>query len=51
MKHRMLYLVIGIPVAAILMGIINLYIAMSNPDPGVDLDGRPLSKTSHRNPE
>jgi hypothetical protein len=43
-----LYLVIAIPCAAILMGVISLYIAFSQPDPGVQPDGVPMSKTSWR---
>jgi hypothetical protein len=46
MKRGMLYLVFGIPAAAVLMGAIALYLALSNPDPPVAFDGRPLSKTS-----
>jgi len=48
MKRGVLWLVIGIPLAAVLMGVVSLYFALSNPDPGVVLDGRPLSKTSYR---
>jgi hypothetical protein len=44
--NRILYLVIGIPAAAVVMGIITLVIAFSNADPGVERDGPPLSKTS-----
>jgi len=51
MKHKMLWLIIGIPLAAIVMSSISLYVALSNPDPGVELDARPLSKTSHRDQE
>lgn len=51
MKRGVLWLVIGIPAAAVLMGAVTIWIAMSNPDPGVELDARPLSKTSYRNPE
>lgn len=46
MKRGVLYLVIGIPLAAVLMGVVTLYVAFSNPDPGVQQDGVPLSKTS-----
>lgn len=46
MKNRILYLVIGIPAAAVLMGIVTLYLAFSNPDPGVPMDQPALSKTS-----
>jgi hypothetical protein len=47
-KRGILWLVIGIPATAVVMGIVTLWIALSNPDPGVELDGRPLSKTSYR---
>lgn len=48
MKRGVLYLVIGIPLAAVLMGAVTLYVAFSNPDPGVQQDAVPLSKTSWR---
>ena len=48
MKNRILYLIVGIPAAAVLMGIVTLYIAFSNPDPGVPMDQPPMSKTSWR---
>jgi len=51
MKRSVLWLVIGIPLAAVVMSSISLYVALSNPDPGVVLDGRPLSKTSYRDQE
>jgi len=54
MKRGVLYLVIGIPLAAVLMGVVTLYVAFSNRDPGVDRDATPLSKTSwqeQREPE
>lgn len=44
--NALLYLVVGIPVAALLMGIVTLFVAFSNPDPGVVRDAVPLSKTS-----
>ncbi|HEX7034679.1 MAG TPA: hypothetical protein VF210_02835 [Pseudomonadales bacterium] len=46
MKNRILYLVIGIPASAVLMGIVTLYLAFSNPDPGVPMDQPALTKTS-----
>lgn len=46
MKRGMLYLVVGIPLSAIVMGVITLYIAFSNPDPGVDRKAPEMSKTS-----
>lgn len=45
-KHGILYLIIGIPVAAVLMGATTLYVAFSNPDPGVQMERPALSKTS-----
>lgn len=48
MKRGVLYLVIGIPAASIVMGIVVLYLAFSNADPGIDLDQPPLSKSSWR---
>jgi hypothetical protein len=45
-RNGMLYLIIGIPGAAVLMGAVALYLAVSQPDPGVRQDGVPLSKTS-----
>ncbi len=44
----MLYLVIGIPTAALLMGLVTLYVAFSNPDPGVVTEQPAMSKTSWR---
>jgi len=48
MRNKVLYLVVAIPAAALLMGAMTLYIAFSNPDPGVVLDAPPMSKTSWR---
>ncbi len=48
MKRGVLGLVIGIPLVAVLMGMVMLYVAFSKPDPGVHVDGTPLSKTSWR---
>ncbi len=45
-RNGLLYLVVGIPVTALLMGIVTLYVAFSNPDPGVERDAVPLSKTN-----
>lgn len=47
-KPAAFWLMIGIPVAAIIMSSISVFVALSNPDPGVELDGRPLSKTSYQ---
>tara|TARA_Y100001933_G_scaffold68910_1_gene69944 strand:+ start:936 stop:1097 length:162 start_codon:yes stop_codon:yes gene_type:complete len=46
MKKGMLYLVIAIPLAAVLMGVITLYVAFSSPNQAIDKADRPLSKTS-----
>jgi hypothetical protein len=48
MKNRVLYLIIGIPLTAIVMGMVILFVAITNPDPAVRHDGPPLSKTSFR---
>lgn len=48
MKRGVLYLVFGIPATAILMGIITVWIAVTNPDPPVRFDGPPLTKTSYQ---
>lgn len=48
--NTVLYLVLGIPLAALLMGIVTLVVAFANPDPGVQADGVPLSKTSWSEP-
>jgi hypothetical protein len=44
--NGVLYLVIAIPCTAVVLGALMLYIAFSQPDPGVQPDGVPLSKTS-----
>lgn len=49
MKRGIFYLVFGIPAAAVLMGLVTLYIAFSNSDPGVSLDQPAMSKTSWQN--
>lgn len=48
MKHHrgMLYLIIGIPATAVIMGIVTLVVAFSNADPGIQQDAPPMSKTS-----
>jgi hypothetical protein len=51
MKNRMLYLIIGIPLASVIMGMVILYAAITNPDPVVRYDGPPLNKTSFREAE
>lgn len=48
MKNRVLYLVVGIPALAVLMGMVTLYVAFSSADPGVELDQPVMSKTSWR---
>lgn len=46
MKRGMLYLVIAIPLAAVLMGVVTLYVAFSGPNQAIEKVERPLSKTS-----
>ena len=48
MKPNAIWLVIGIPATAVVMGIITLILALGQPDPGVEIDDLPLSKTSYR---
>lgn len=48
MKRLTLYLVILIPAASVVMGMVSLYFAFSDPDPVVRLQDPPLSKTSWR---
>lgn len=45
-KNGIFFLLIGIPLASILMGAITLFIAFQQRDPGVDVREAPLSKTS-----
>lgn len=49
--NRALYLVIGIPAAAVLMGAVTLYVAFSNADPGVPMEQPAMSKTSWQEAE
>jgi hypothetical protein len=51
MKRAMLFLVIGLPCLALLMGAVILYVAFSEPDRGVRQDGLPLSKISWQEAE
>ncbi|MEZ5560944.1 MAG: hypothetical protein R3E86_20685 [Pseudomonadales bacterium] len=46
MKRGIFYLMIGIPAAAVVMGAITLYLALTIPDPSVRHSEAPLSKTS-----
>ena len=46
MKNKVLYLVVGIPVAAVLMGIVSLTIAFSQPDARIPVERPPMSKSS-----
>jgi len=46
MKKLPLYLLIAIPAASILMGIVSLYLAFSSPDLEIRQENAPLSKTS-----
>ena len=51
MKKLPLYLLITIPAASVLMGIITLIVAFSGPDQEIRPTEAPLSKTSWRNAE
>ena len=46
MKNKILYLVVGIPLAAVVMGAATLYIAFTQPDPTIPMERPALSKTS-----
>jgi hypothetical protein len=46
MKRLPIYLLIGIPVASVLMGIITLIVAFSGPPQELPVVESPLSKTS-----
>ena len=48
MKHRMLALVIGIPLASVIFGVVMFYFALTSSDRNLLLDDAPLSKTSWR---
>ena len=48
MKRGMIYLLIAIPAAAVIMGSITLYLAISTPEAPVTREAPPLSKTSWR---
>jgi len=45
-EHGVLYLLIGIPVASLLMGAITLYVAFTYQDHVVATEHPPLTKTS-----
>ena len=47
-KRGMIVLLIAIPAAAVLMGAITAYLAVSTPESAVDREAPPLSKTSWR---
>ncbi len=51
MKRLPIILVIAIPAAAVVMGLITMYLAFQGPDQEIRMDGEPLSKTSWRTPE
>lgn len=46
--RAVLLLVVGIPLAAVLMGAVTLYVAFSHADPGVRPEQPAMSKTSWR---
>lgn len=48
MRRGVLYLVIGIPASAVLLGMVLLYVAFTNADPGIEIDEPPMSKSSWR---
>jgi hypothetical protein len=50
MKDNVLWLVIGIPLAAIIMSAIAVWIAVADPDPGVMIDHPPLQKSAPHRP-
>lgn len=45
-QSGVLALVIGIPAAAVIMGLITLYLAFSYPDPAIRTEQQALSRTS-----
>jgi len=47
-KRGMIVLLIAIPAAAVLMGAITAYLAVSTPEAAVEREAPPLSKTSWR---
>jgi hypothetical protein len=49
-KGNVLWLVIAIPVAAIVMSAVAVWIAVADPEPGVKLDHPPLQKSAPRRP-
>lgn len=52
MKKRLpLILLLSIPAAAVLMGMINMYLAYQGPDQEMPMVDAPLSKTSWQDPE
>ena len=50
MKRSPVILLIAIPAAAVLMGLITMYLAFSGPDQAMPVEKAPLSKTSWREP-
>ena len=46
MKHRLLLLIICIPLASVAFGGVMFYFAYNTPDSQVSAAGQPLSKTS-----
>jgi hypothetical protein len=51
MKRSMLFLIFALPGAAVLMGILMVVLAFSEPDQGVRQDAVPLSKISWQEAE
>lgn len=50
MKRGVLYLLIAVPVVTVIMGGVTLYLAFSDPPQAVEIEAKPLSKTSWREP-
>ena len=51
MKRLPIILLIAIPAAAVVMGVITMYLAFQGPDQEIQMDGEPLSKTSWQSGE
>jgi hypothetical protein len=47
-KRAMIYLLIAIPAAAVVMGVVTAYLAITTPEAVVEREAPPLSKTSWR---
>lgn len=47
-SNKMLWLVVGIPLTSVLVGMVTLFLALGVNDTAVQIDQKPLSKTSWR---